>query len=190
MYQSARANPNRFYIGIDANADPLRKLSEKAFRRPERGGTPNLMFVQAAAEALPAELDGLADEVHVHFPWGSLLRGVALPDPAMLAGIRRICAPDGVLEVIVGIDPARDQREFDRLGLPALTADTLAARVRPVYDSAGFRWLGDGLLPRDDWAKLECAWARRLGSGERRAVCYFVVAADDREHPANSPNCS
>ena len=36
-----------------------------------------MLFIQAAVEDLPPELDGVADEVHVHFPWGSLLRAVA-----------------------------------------------------------------------------------------------------------------
>jgi 16S rRNA (adenine(1408)-N(1))-methyltransferase len=37
--------------------------------------------VQAAVEDLPEDLADVADEVHVHFPWGSLLRGVATGDP-------------------------------------------------------------------------------------------------------------
>ena len=33
VYQSARENPNKFYIGIDANAKPLEKISMKATRK-------------------------------------------------------------------------------------------------------------------------------------------------------------
>jgi len=62
-------NPQRFYIGIDANAQPLEKISEKIYRKPTKGGLPNVLFVQAAVEALPPELDGVADEIHIHFPW-------------------------------------------------------------------------------------------------------------------------
>jgi 16S rRNA (adenine(1408)-N(1))-methyltransferase len=102
VYQSARRNPRKFYIGVDPNARPLEKISEKIHRRPEKGGLPNALFVQAAAESLPAELDGAADEVHVHFPWGSLLRAVAIGDPAVLANLRRICAAEALLEIVVG----------------------------------------------------------------------------------------
>ena len=28
-----------------------------------------MLFIQSAVEDLPAELNGVADEVHVHFPW-------------------------------------------------------------------------------------------------------------------------
>ena len=34
VYQSARRNPNKFYIGIDPNTRPLEKISEKIHRKP------------------------------------------------------------------------------------------------------------------------------------------------------------
>ncbi|MGH9970191.1 MAG: methyltransferase domain-containing protein [Pyrinomonadaceae bacterium] len=77
VYQSARLNPKKFYIGIDPSPRPLEKISEKIHRRPAKGGLPNALFLQAAVEDLPGELDGVADEVHIHFPWGSLLGAVA-----------------------------------------------------------------------------------------------------------------
>ena len=49
---AARANPNKFYIGIDANVKPLEKISMKATRKPSKGGLPNALFVQAAVEDL------------------------------------------------------------------------------------------------------------------------------------------
>ncbi len=85
VYQSARENPKKFYIGIDPNVRPLEKISEKIYRKPAKGGAPNALFVQAAIEDLPAELDGVADEIHVHFPWGSLLRAVATGDVVAVA---------------------------------------------------------------------------------------------------------
>jgi len=93
VYQSARQNPNKFYIGIDANVRPLEKISEKIHRKPAKGGTPNVLFIQSAVEDLPPELDAVADEVHIHFPWGSLLKAVATGDVGVLENLRRICAP-------------------------------------------------------------------------------------------------
>src|SRR5215831_11298295 len=121
VYESAQENPRKFYIGIDANARPLEKISEKIYRKPDKGGLPNVLFLQAAVEDLPAELDAVADEVHVHFPWGSLLRIVATGDEDGLRNLRRICAPDGLLEIVIGLDPERDRSEIERLGLAPLT---------------------------------------------------------------------
>src|SRR5262245_25665122 len=71
VYQSAKRNPDKFYIGIDASAAALEKISEKIHRKPAKGGLPNVLFIQASVEDLPSELDGAADEIHIHFPWGS-----------------------------------------------------------------------------------------------------------------------
>jgi ubiquinone/menaquinone biosynthesis C-methylase UbiE len=102
VYQSARENPGRFYLGIDPNVRPLEKISEKIHRKPAKGGAPNALFIQAAIEELPAELNGVADEIHVHFPWGSLLRAVATADVLLLQNLHRICAPGTLLEVVLG----------------------------------------------------------------------------------------
>ena len=76
VYRSAESNPNKFFIGIDANAKPLEKISMKATRKPSKGGLPNVLFIQSAVEDLPEELNASADEIHIHFPWGSLLAAV------------------------------------------------------------------------------------------------------------------
>lgn len=109
VYRCARQNPQKFYIGIDANPRPLKKASEKIHRKPAKGGLSNVLFVQSAVEDLPTELDGVADEVHVHFPWGSLLRAMATGDRVVLENLRRVCASGAWLEVIIGIDPERDR---------------------------------------------------------------------------------
>ncbi|SRR6266508_303826 len=70
--------PDRFYIGINVERRALEKVSEQIHRRPEKGGLSNVLFVHAPVEDLPAELDGAAGEIHIHFPWGSLLRAVAI----------------------------------------------------------------------------------------------------------------
>lgn len=157
VYQSARQNPNKFYIGIDPNVSPLEKISEKIHRKPAKGGAPNVLFIQAAIEDLPPELDGVADEVHVHFPWGSLLRAVATGEPDVLRNVRRICAPGALLEVVMN-DPIADQ-PIER------------------YRSAGFEVLEHGSVPVGQWSEFETTWARRLKQNENRSVVYLIARA-------------
>ncbi len=177
VYQSARLNPNKFYIGIDANAKPLAKISEKIHRKPAKGGAPNVLFIQSAVEDLPPELDGVANEVHVHFPWGSLLRAVMTGDLAVLRNLRRVCEPEALLEIVIGIDPARDQSEIERLELPALTHDYLERQLIPLYESAGFEVFEHGILSAAQWSEFETSWARRLKGNDQRAVTYLVARA-------------
>lgn len=177
VYQSARENPTKFYLGIDANAKPLQKISMKATRQPAKGGAPNLMFVQAAIEELPAELNGTADEIHIHFPWGSLLRAVATGDADVLQNLHRVSAPAGLLEVVIGIDPVRDRSEILRLELPALTTEFLKTTLAAKYERAGFRLRESGLVAANEWPHLKSSWARRLQRNDRREVVYFIAEA-------------
>jgi 16S rRNA (adenine(1408)-N(1))-methyltransferase len=177
VYQSARENPSKFFIGIDANAKPLEKISMKATRQAAKGGAPNLLFVQAAIEELPAELEGSGDEIHIHFPWGSLLRAVAVGDDQVLRSLYRISAPGCLLEVVIGIDPQRDQAEIARLRLPPISADYLTNTLAPKYEAAGFTVRESGLVFPRDWGHLKSSWARRLKGNEQRQVLYFIAEA-------------
>lgn len=177
VYQSARENPTKFYIGIDPNVRPLVKISEKIYRKPAKGGAPNALFIQAAIEDLPAELDGVADEIHVHFPWGSLLRAVATADIALLRGLRRMCAPDALLEVVLGLDPERDQTEIERLGLVPLTLAHIDNVLTPKYAAAGFELTERAILPPSEWPEFNTSWAKRLHQNERRRITYLIARA-------------
>jgi 16S rRNA (adenine(1408)-N(1))-methyltransferase len=177
VYQCAQKNPNKFYIGIDANPRPLEKISEKIHRKPAKGGLPNVLFLQAAVEDLPAELEGVADEVHVHFPWGSLLRAVATGERATLDNLRKICVPGALLEVVIGIDPERDHAEIKRLGLEPPSISLIDRVLAPKYREAGFQVMERGELSAAEWAKLRTSWAKRLRAGRSRTVLYFIARA-------------
>ena len=166
VYQSARRNPNKFYIGIDPNTRPLEKISEKIHRKSVKGGAPNALFIQSAVEDLPAELNGVANEVHVHFPWGSLLRAVATGDVEVMRNLRRVCAEGALLEVVIGIDPVRDKSEIERLGIkPEFIDDVLVEN----YRAAGFEFVETGLSSET----LDTSWAKRL----QRQVTFIVARA-------------
>lgn len=179
VYQCARLNPEKFFIGVDASAKALAKISEKIYRKPAKGGLPNVLFVQAAVENLPAELDAVADEIHIHFPWGSLLRAVAVGEPDILRNLRRICAPGCLLEIVIGLDPERDRAEIERLGLPALSSEYLRTVLIERYKAAGFDVLETGALSQSDWSKLQTSWARKLTGNTKREVAYLVARAVD-----------
>lgn len=180
VVESARQHPETLYLGVDANPRPLEKVSERIHRRPAKGGLSNVLFVQAAVEALPPELDGVADEVHVQFPWGSLLRGVAAGDPAVLDSLRRISSPGALLRVIVGLDPVRDRSEIERLGLPPLSVATIDSTLSPKYRQAGFEIFDRGVLSASDRARLQTSWAKRLRGDGGRSVFSTNAWAVDR----------
>jgi 16S rRNA (adenine(1408)-N(1))-methyltransferase len=169
----ARKHPEKFVIGIDANAKPLEKLSMKATRKPAKGGLPNAMFVQAAVEALPDEFACLADEIHINFPWGSLLRAVAVGDVEVLNGLRRIACCGAWLEVVIGVDAVRDRTELERLGVPVTSIEWIERELAPRYRAAGFAVTECREVPAAEWANFDTSWARKLSGNESRRV--FVL---------------
>ena len=162
MLATAAEQPDALVIGVDANADSMIEASRRAARPAQKGGLPNARFVVAAAEALPAELSGCADAVTVHFPWGSLLRGLLDVDPTVVAGIARVTRPEATVSMLLSVT------DHDRsVGPGALDEQTFAA-LAP-------RYADHGLCPRearpatpDDVARAHSTWGKRLGAGTSR----------------------
>ena len=170
---AAAANPNKFYIGVDANVKPLEKPSMRPARTPDKGGLPNVTGAQTDIEHLAAEFDGVADEIHIHFPWGSLLKAVATGDAEILVSLKRIAAPGCLLEIVIGIDRERDKAELDRLDVPELTPIILHSFLIPKYIAAGFLFVESRTLPRAEWTRLETSWAWRLQGSVKREVTFL-----------------
>lgn len=174
---SAKSNPNRFFIGVDANVKPLEKPSMKATRKPSKGGLPNVLFVQAAVENLPDEFKGIANEIYVNFPWGSLLRAVATADETVICGLHRVAEQNCTLEINLGIDTERDKTEIERLGIPFLTENYIQNTLLPAYQSLGFKYLRHHHLETKEWRKIETSWAKKLQGGSGRRLTRLVFRA-------------
>ena len=187
VYQSARRNPKKFYIGVDANPRPLEKISEKVHRKPAKGGLPNVLFLQAAIEDLPNELDGVADEIHIHFPWGSLLRAVASGDEEALRNLRRICSSEALLEIVIGLDPVRDISEIARLDLQPITLEHIDSVLAPRFRNTGFEILERDIIDPAQWPELQTSWAKRLKGRTNRALVYIIARAlQGKQHDTGS----
>ena len=178
-YTLGREAPHRLFIGIDANAAGLRRYSGRAVRQR----LANVIFVRASLEALPSELSGVADQVTVVLPWGSLLAAVARPVAPALAGIRNLCQPGASLSVVLSI-AGRDLREADRLGVPPLD-DGHFQDLATGYAAAGFDVTSVSQLDLDELAAWPSTWARRLAHGRPRTS----VRIDARASPL-SPSAS
>ena len=86
---------------MDATAEHLADYSARAGKKPSRGGLPNVLYVLATAEDLPAELHSLASAITINLPWSSLLAGLLRPDPTLLRSIARIAKPDARLDIYI-----------------------------------------------------------------------------------------
>ncbi len=162
MLATAAAQPDRLVVGVDANAAGMTAASRRATAKPSRGGLPNALFVVAAAEALPAELDGVADLVTVHFPWGSLLRGLLAADPATMTSLTRALRPGATLQMLVS-STDRDHSA----GVPPIRTATLHV-LAESYAAWGLAVTELRPATVADVADAHSTWAKRLGAGTRR----------------------
>ena len=87
----AAQNRDKFFIGIDACRENLRENS--------RVRLSNALYVIASAQSLPNELTGIANEIILNFPWGSLLKSLLEADLALLDGLRAISRPGTSLQI-------------------------------------------------------------------------------------------
>ena len=157
----ARQDPSAFAIAVDPAIDRLRDGARTALRRK----VANALFVVAAVEALPSELDGRADEITVNFPWGTLLRGIVGAEAYVLDPLARLARPDTRVRALLSVEP-RDGAS----GLAALDAEGFAAQSE-AYRRAGFALEHCRVASRDEIAASGSSWAKRLG--ERR--CVFAL---------------
>jgi 16S rRNA (adenine(1408)-N(1))-methyltransferase len=180
---AAAAQRDRLVVGVDANTAGMMTASRQAAAKPSRGGLPNALFVVAAAEALPAELDGLADLVTVHFPWGSLLRGLLGADPATMTGLTRVLRPGATLQMLLS-STARDRGA----GVEPIQAATLPALV-DSYATWGLAVTAPRPATVADVAAAHSTWGKRLGAGTRRPAWLLraqFAPAGGRRAPVRS----
>lgn len=104
----------------------------------------------------------MADEVRVHFPWGSLLRGAIGADDAVLGAVARLPRPCGYVTALLSIVP-RD----------GVAADPLdGARIASRWTAHGLHVRTIRPLTRIDVQESGSSWGKRLGAGDVRPGLY------------------
>jgi 16S rRNA (adenine(1408)-N(1))-methyltransferase len=182
---AAAARADRLIVGVDANAEAMTTASRRAAAKPSRGGLPNAVFVVAAAEALPTELDGVADLVTVHFPWGSLLRGLLGADAATMTGLTRVLRPGATLQMLLS-STDRDRSA----GVAPIQAATLAA-LAESYASWGLAVTQLRPATAADVAAAHSSWGKRLDAGTRRPAWLLrarFASSGGRYAPSRAPS--
>lgn len=175
-YRWAREHPEDLAVGVDAVGDALVKLATKARRKPAKGGAPNLLLAVAAAETLPGPLAGWADEVTVNYPWGSLLRDLVAPEPALLRRLAALCRPGARFTALLNSSVFNDSDYRDRLALPPLTEERARKELVPAYAASGIRLdLVRGLAGEPSH---RTTWGQRLVRGSGRNTLHLAGSVE------------
>ena len=164
----ARARPGVLVVGIDAMAEAMSDASRRAGAKPSRGGVGNAVFVCAPAEELPGLLAGLADEITVNYPWGSLLRALALPDTGVLAGLARLGKPGARFTGAINVQPLRDEAQAERIGLTKAALLHDPTGFADAYASAGLDLRRTNRVSED--TAPATSWGRHLAVSKRELL--------------------
>jgi len=167
------------FLATDANPDALLQTASRAGRKPARGGAPNLICIAEPVDVLAVELAGVADRVTVLLPWGSLLRGLVLPETAMLAHLRRLCALNAIVEIIFSYDQERDASERGPLGTFSVQEQHVRSVLPQLYESAGLRVTSLEGITQHELGMYETTWAKRLAFGRSRQIWRLQATAKD-----------
>ncbi len=152
----AGRHPGVGAIGVD--------LCEASLRTASRKVTANALFVVADALALPDELGRVATRVTIHFPWGSLLRGLLDGHPGLLAGLGTVGRGGAALEI--GLNAGA-------LAAAGWTLEAGSERVAAVLRDAGIDVRAPRVLDPADLRRWPTTWAKRLAFGRDPRACLI-----------------
>lgn len=190
-YRYAAAHPERFVIAIDPVRENMREFSARAAKKPERGGLANVLYAVASIEQLPSELCGLADEVFVTLPWGSLMRGIILADEVVLRGIASLARGDAALRIVLNTRIFDDPVPIDVRDLPEVTPDYVRDALCVPYGECGIEITQTRWMDADEVAAIGTTWAKRLSHrAPPRSVLIqarVVASTEDRNTSIEQP---
>ncbi|HET6596727.1 MAG TPA: class I SAM-dependent methyltransferase [Anaerolineales bacterium] len=144
----AERHPNYLVIGLDSCRENLREHS--------RAKVQNLLFVIAAAQELPCELENLISHITINFPWGSLLGSLLTGDPRLMYGLKSVSRTRASLSLHLNG------------GALAEAGKTLEAGTDRIYYNllqAGWQIQHPAMLDASTLKKFPSTWAKRLAFG-------------------------
>jgi 16S rRNA (adenine(1408)-N(1))-methyltransferase len=174
-YRRANSHPDVLVIGIDAARENLRATASKARRSVKKGGLENLLFIVAGVENLPDELSGLAAELTVNFPWGSLLRGILEGSGPVLGGVARLARPGGHVEMLLNDSLYRDDPLLKRLDLPKLDAAHIESVMLSAFADHGLTQVNATLVP-NRYLPHRTSWGQRLADSHPDGSTWHLEA--------------
>jgi 16S rRNA (adenine(1408)-N(1))-methyltransferase len=154
----ATNSPKSFVIGVDACRENLVDISRRA---PE-----NALFVIANAASLPHELGGLAQQVTINFPWGTLLEGLLSNEPALFDSLAMLLRPKAKLEI---------RLNSSALGQAGYQLEEGTERVWEILRDNDFSVKQPSLMKSSELAAFPTTWAKRLAYG-RDPRAYYLQA--------------
>ena len=174
LYRVAQKNPDIFFIGIDPMKDNMAEISKKANRKPNKGGINNLLLVIGSVEHLPEELNQMADDITVYFPWGSLLECIVKPIEESMSNIAKIAKDAATFTFVTTYSSSYEGNEIDKRQLPEISKSYFEGVYAKLMAKLGLVVEEVTEMTSDDAKAIGTQWAKRLSSGRSRS--YYQIS--------------
>jgi 16S rRNA (adenine(1408)-N(1))-methyltransferase len=182
-YRFARAHPETLVVALDPVAENLREYSARAAKKPDRGGQPNLLYAVASIERLPPGLRGVAAEIFITLPWGSLMRGLILAEPQVLEAVASLGCTAAPVRIVLNTRIFEDPLPLEARDLPEVTPEYAVSALTTPYAAAGLRIDEARWLEPDEVATLDTTWAKRLSHRTPPRSLLIVATVDPPPAP-------
>lgn len=169
----AKEHPDVFVIGIDVDHKSLEKTSAKIYKKPAKGGLENAMFVLADVNDLPEELNGVANQVFINFPWSNLLKGIVTVDQTTWENIKRVCQPGAVVDVVTGYSASHEDKTVKERGLPEFSLGYIQNEMANKLRLLGVDLVEAQELDSEKLKEFPSSWAKRLAYGKERTFFHI-----------------
>jgi 16S rRNA (adenine(1408)-N(1))-methyltransferase len=169
LYVRCRAEQHkeRFFIGVDACRENLRHNSRRKL--------PNALFIIANAQALPTELNGLASQVTINFPWGSLLESLLSNEDSLVSRLPTIARPFAAMDICLNAEA---------LVTAGCSLESGADQIERIMNADGWKTKSRSWMDAHLLRSFPTTWAKRLAFGrDPRAIRLSVQRQSDSLAP-------
>jgi len=166
VFKNAIKDKKTLYIGIDPSQKQLETYSKKANRKKLE----NTLFILDSIENLPPTIFGIADNVNILFPWGSLLEYIAKPNLQMVRRISNLLKNAGELTIIFGYDEKIEAKTVEKAQLSKLDIVTINKKIAAAFKHSSLKIEQLKELRKAELKKIESTWGKRLSFGKDRPV--------------------
>lgn len=170
IYNLAKKHPEDFYIGIDASNKLLTKTAAKLHKKPVKGGVDNLIFLVSEITSVPEELQNIASEIYINFPWGSLLEGLINVEIETIKKIVNIGKQDAKLHIFFSYDEKFEANFVQERNLPALSRSYLETEWKSKIEDFGISVETIEELDADEKQNIHTSWGKELLDTRDRVV--------------------
>lgn len=173
-WRLARQEPDMFVIGVDADRDSLAEGSARAAKKPARGGCANALFICHDALELPGALLKTATDLHINFPWGSLLHATVEPQLSFLQNLTS--GNKNSLSIWLNLHVLSNEEMRRNLSLPEFNENYITGTFLPAYAQAGWQIQQQQTFEAGENVPVASSWAGQLTRNSKRPTMHFLFA--------------